>query len=217
MNKEQLDELYHNLRELCITDDLIQKEAVAGIVSHLTEPKGDYRGLLRFLSYYGEEYILPDAIKLLKASSPRLFSFSRVVELGAGFAWLGRGISDAFGQLPTVFIDKRQYVFTDVVADFETIQGSKRVLDVLKEGDLIVMSELLHCLDDPQKTLRPFTKWPMLVVEYMPLSAAYHDSYNTQIQKFDCKPVENIGDVFPGSVIRTVAVDPYMMWLVLPL
>jgi len=216
MNKEELDQLYHNLRELCITEDVFQKEAVAGITNHLTQPQGDYQGLLRFLSYYGENYTLPSVIKLL-TSSGHLLKFSRIVELGAGFAWLGRGISNAYNLLPVVFVDKRQWIFTSVVADIETKNGIKRVLDEMKEGDLLVMSELLHCLDNPKEALQPFTRWPMMVIEYMPSDPSYKESYNAQIKKFNCKPIVDIRDVFPGAKIIAEKADPYIMWLVLPL
>ena len=215
MDKVQLDELYHNLRQLCVTDDLIQKEAVAGIVSHLTEPQGDYTGLLRFLSYYGENYVLPSVVEFLH-SSIHVPKFLRVVELGAGFGWLGRGLSNAFG-VPAMFCDKRQWVFIDIVADIEAKNGVRRVLDELKEGDLIVASELLHCLNDPRKTLQPFTKWPMLVVEYHSKNPDHRSSYLAQIKKFGCKPIGDVRDVFPGSKILVGSTDTHGIWLVLPL
>lgn len=215
MNRNQLSELYHNLRELCVTGDVPQKEAIMGITAHLTQPQGDYVGLLRFLSYYGERYISEEVVKLLHYNK-HLFEFSRIVELGAGFGWLGRGISNAYGQMPVRFVDKRQWVFTDIVADIETKNGVKRVLDELKEGDLIVMSELIHCLDNQEETLRPFTKWPILVVEYWSTNPDYQESYDAQIKKFDCKPMLGIRDVFPRAKIVTGVVDPYVIWLVLP-
>ena len=216
MNQEQLDNFYHNLRELCITNDTQQKEAVAGITSHLTHPQGDYTGLLRFLNYYGEKYTLSSVLDLL---SSNLAGFTRIVELGAGFGWLGRGISNAYDQLPTVFVDKRQWVFTDIVADIESANGVKRVLDVLKDGDLIVMSEFLHCLNTPEKVMRPFTKWPMLVVEYMPPLPHYLKSYKAQIEKFGCRSVSMVKDVFPNaqpSNVFTLLTGHHTVWLILP-
>lgn len=213
MDKAFIDELYHNLRELCVTDDIPQKEAVAGIVSHLAQPQGDYPGLLRFLNYYGEMYVLPSVLKLLSSSGNL---FTRVVELGAGFGWLGRGISNAFS-VPPIFVDKRQYTLIDIVADIETKNGAKRVLDELEEGDLIVMSELLHCLDEPKRILKPFSEWPMLVVEYFPESISYRTSYNAQVGQFGCKTITSIRSVFPGSKILTGSTDTHGIWLVLPI
>ena len=215
MNKKQLDELYHNLRELCLTEDLVQKEAIEGIVSHLTAPNGDYAGLLRFLSYYGEKYILRVAVIMLQSTAPPV-KFDRVVELGAGFGWLARGISNNYDQLPTLLVDKRQWAFTDIIADVETNNGSKRVLDELKSGDLIVMSELLHCLDNPEDLLRQLTAWPLLIVEYDPENRSYRNSYSAQIAKYGCKPVNNIRDMLPDNTVLYSHTDTHGIWLVLP-
>lgn len=215
MDKKQLDELYHNLRVLCVTGDLPQKDAVAGIVSHLTRPQGDYTGLLRFLDYYGGEYILPHVVKLLSSHEHKL-RFTRVVDIGAGFCWLGRGISNAFGQMPALFIDKRQWPLIDTVADIEAKNGAKRVLEELRHGDLIAMSELLHCLGNPQEALRPFSPWPVLIVEYMTKNTQYYKSYNAQIKKFGCVPPMNIKDIFPTSTVYAEIADPYMVWLAVP-
>ena len=214
MNKVELDELYHNLRELCVTEDTQQKEAVLGITAHLTNPGGDYIGLLRFLSYYGENYILPRVLSALRSARIHM---ERVVEFGAGFGWLGRGISNANNGMPVVFIDKRQYVFTDIVADLETVQGRDRVLEQMKDGDLMVMSEFLHCVDNPEKVLRPFAKWPMLVVEYSSLSSFYMKSYNEQIKRYDCILVPDFRKVFPGRKLSRYDADPYAILIAEPL
>ena len=50
MDRPRVDELYHNLRLLNLTDDVQQKEAILGITSPPTAPKGDYSGLLRYLA-----------------------------------------------------------------------------------------------------------------------------------------------------------------------
>lgn len=215
MDKPTLDNLYHNLQELCVTDDIQQKEAVLGITTHLAGyPDGDYSGLLKFLTYYGEKYLLPHAIKVLETNRMK---FSRVVDFGSGLGWLGRGIAHYAGDLPTLFVDKREWVLTDVVADLESKRGRDRVLEEMKEGDLIVMCELLHCLDNPEKVLRPFTKWPMLVIEYHPWSAGFMQSYNKQIAKFDCVPIKDFRSIFPGCKITSHSLDPYAFLLVRPI
>lgn len=197
MQREQMDEFYHQLRVLNQENDIQQKEAIMGITSHLAQPlasRGDYIGLLRFLSYYGERFLLPDILSLLKRGT-----FTRVVEFGAGFGWLGRGISNAFG-VPALFIDKRQYVFTDIVADVETIQGRERVLEALNDGDLIVASELLHCLDSPINVMATFAEWPALIVEFNPSNVAYKESYINQISSFGCSIINHISDAFPDRI-----------------
>jgi len=221
MEKQEIDQLYHQLRLLNVKDDILQKEAVAGIVSHLTDTHGDYTGLLRFLSYYGERFILPKVVEVLTSGpsqyTPRLpiINFSRVIDIGAGFGWLGRGISNAFGLLPAVFVDKRQWILTDIVADIETTNGVKRILDILRDGDLIVMAEVLHCLENPTDTMQCFSKWPKLVVEYS-AKTDYQLSYEAQIKKFGCKQISDIRSVFPAAQIVTECLDTHNIWLVLP-
>ena len=214
MDQAQIDEFYHILRQLNLEDDLVQKEAVSGIVSHLMDSEGDYVGLLRFLSYYGDKYVLPLAIDFLKDKASK-FEFTRVVELGAGFSWLSRGLGNAFN-VPTLTADKRQWVFIDVVADIETQQGVERVISELKDGDLIVMCDLLHCLDDPQKVMGHFSRWPKLVLEYNPRYTHYKESYDAQIKAKGCKVVDGITDVFPGTVRHHWITHSHSVWLIEP-
>lgn len=213
MNKYEVDEYYHDLRMLYLSSDVQQKEAILGITTHLTTPEGDYNGLLRYLAWYGESYLLPEVLGVLHQSNVK---FSRIVDFGAGLGWLGRGIADGYKGLPTLFVDKRQWVLTDIIADLETTNGRDRVLDALQPGDIIVMSELLHCLDNPEKVLKPFEKWPMLVVEYSAWSSRYMQSYNEQIAKFGCVPVVSLGPIFPGRRISSRPVEPYKIAFIYP-
>ena len=221
MEKEFIDELYHQLRLLYLSGDTQEKEAIRGITSHLTQSsstQGDYVGLLRFLSYYGERFLLKAVENAVRSAKLKA---NRIVELGAGFGWLGRGLSNIFN-VPAVFVDKRQWVFTDVVADLETKNGRKRVLDVMEPGDLIVMSELLHCLNEPRAVLEPFRSWPMVVVEYSPTyrgdeDKGYADSYKRQIVEFGCKPVDSLREVFPLQPMRSYDAYPYVVTVVYPI
>jgi hypothetical protein len=216
MEKAFIDELYHQLRELCVTDDIPAKEAISGLVSHLTRSDGDYPGLLKFLDYYGTLYVLPYVMVALK-STPTLLSASRVVEFGAGTGWLGRGIALRLGGKPTLFVDKRQYTLIDVVADLESKNGVKRVLDEMQPGDLIVMSEFLHCLEEPRKVMEQFTRWPMVVVEYMPYNHSYGKSWSLQLEKFGPSPIASIREVFPRSLISSYSTDTHGIWVVQPI
>ena len=214
MDKSQWDHYYHELRKLSLTDDLIQKEAIVGITTHLTKPGGDYQGLLRFLAYYGELFILPDVIAFLEFN--RTLKFNRVVELGAGFGWLGRGLSTNFN-IPAVYVDKRQFTSIDIVADIESVNGRQRVLDILKDGDLIVMSEVLHCLNEPADVMSSFAKWPKLVIEYQPVNQDFKKSYEEQIRKLGCTVFPGIRQVFPDHWIsHSTANYTHGIWIVKP-
>lgn len=189
MDKDFIDRLYHELRLLCISGDPNESTAVLGITTHLTKPGGDYPGLLQFLAYYGSRFLLEHAYR---AVCMHLEKPERIVEFGAGLAWLGRGLSNRFG-VPSLHIDKRQTPFIDLIADLEAEQGRKLVLSAMKDGDLIVMSELLHCLDDPREVLASFSRWPMLIIEFRGHDVReYANSYVDQIAKFGCKPVVNL-------------------------
>lgn len=191
MNESQLSLMYHNLRELSVTDDVRQKEAIRGLVSHLATDKGDYDGLLTFLDYFGETLLSPGVINFIQSLKERRgLKFSRVVELGAGYGWLGRALSNHY-KIPVISIDKRQHIGVDIVADIESLNGRERVIGELKEGDIIVMSELIHCLDDAVETLAPFTGYPVLIVEYNSTRRGFQGSYEKQISKFNCKPVDS--------------------------
>lgn len=215
MEKAFIDELYHQLRELCVTDNIPAKEAMFGLVSHLTRSDGDYPGLLRFLDYYGTLYVLPHVMVALE-SVPALTA-CRIVEFGAGTGWLGRGIARRLGGRPTLFVDKRQYTLIDVVADLESKNGAKRVLDEMEPDDLIVMSDFIHCLEVPRKVLEPFAKWPMVVVEYMPNNTRYGRSWAEQLEKFGHDPIASIREVFPRALIVNYSTDTHGIWTIRPL
>ena len=163
---------------------------------------------------YGEEFILPDVLAFLDS---RKVKFSRVVDFGAGLGWLGRGIATGRDGLPTLFVDKRHWVLTDIIADLESTNGRQRVLESMQPGDIVVMSELLHCLDNAKKVLEPFAEWPMLVVEYSAWRPDYMKSYNEQIATFGCFPVGSLGSVFPGRKISWKLSGSYRIVLVQPL
>lgn len=218
MDKIQIDELYHNLRELYVTNDVLQKEAIEGLITHLSKPSGNYDGLLRYLNYYGEKYTLPSVLIFMQrlAFPHKTNQYTRVVELGAGTGWLGRGLAKAFN-VPVLLVDKRQFYCIDIVADIEAVNGRKRVLDALLPGDLIVASELLHCLDNPEKVMESFTKYDILAVEYWPEKNSYRISYNKQISSLGCTPVRSVRDIFPRSRIESSANDTHIFWMIRPL
>lgn len=196
MEKKQIDELYHLLRvasndwvkesplDKPQSDELIS--VVYGLSRHLLAG-GYYLALVQYLAWYGRQFLVKPATQLLKDCESE---FDRIVELGAGLGWLGRGLAAEFGYPPTMFIDKRDWMLIDLIVDLETTDGREKVISVLKPGDLLVMSELLHCLEDPVTCLEPFSKWPKLIIEYCPTNTEYMKSYATQINRFGGKFIE---------------------------
>ncbi|GAI25447.1 unnamed protein product, partial [marine sediment metagenome] len=105
-----------------------------------------------------------------------------------------------------------------LVADLETDQGMAKVLSAMKDGDLIVAADLLHCLDDPKDVMLHFSKWPMAILEYCPANKKYAGSYSTQIERYGATPIapESFMDMFPGRKVDIVDMDPYILLLVEP-
>lgn len=217
MNKEQIDELCHILR--CASnekrDDLQifpTQHLILGLARHLLAG-GDYEALVQFSAYYGERFLLQLTYEAIHKKGWKPL---RIVELGAGLGWMGRGLAAKLGFLPALFTDKRQWAMIDVVADLETENGRTKVLTALKEGDLLVMSDLLHCLDNPKEVMSYFSRWPAAILEYCPTNTNYAESYSTQITRYGATPImpEEFEDMFPGRKVDIADLDPYCLFLV---
>lgn len=224
MNKQDLDQFYHLLR---VASNDAAKEGVNlkspftnaevgtimyGMARHLFAG-GDYLSLIKFSCYYGENFLTTPTIEAIRGTG---WPFTRIVEFGAGMSWLGRGIAASFGLLPTVFVDKRPWTLTDIVADLETEAGRRAVLDQMAAGDLIVMSDFLHCTDDPKEIVQAFAGWRMAVLEYCPENPELRNSYNDQITRYGAKPVEpeQYAGLFAPRLLNVVDLDPYILLLV---
>lgn len=222
MKKEQLDELYHLLRVASNhasntmvktgLSDLEVIDTIGGLSKHLLAG-GDYPALIKFSMYYGRRFLLKPTYEAIEHTS---WQFDRIIELGAGTGWLGRGLSAELDLLPCVFIDKRPWVLIDTIADLETKEGRQEVLGLLKDGDLLVMADLLHCLKTPKEIMSCFSKWPMAILEYCSTDTEYMESYTTQIARYGANPVmvESYADMFPDREVEIVDLDPYILILV---
>jgi len=218
LEKKEIDQLYHLLRRASnITDE--EKAAgsvyspdekvsiIYGLCRHLLAG-GDYSALIQFSQFYGVSFLLEPVFKAIKKLG---WKPSRIVDLGAGLGWLGRGLSAKFGLIPALFVDKRPWPLVDFVADLETDTGIKTVLGELREGDLIVASDLLHCLDKPATVMGSFSAWPMAILEYCPEDDSLRVSYSEQISRFGASPLEGIDslvNIFKHRKTHTVDLDP---------
>ena len=219
MDKTHLDELYHLLREASNESESYAQgfplqHYILGMARHLLG-EGDYLALVQYLSFYGESYLIEpvcDAIKTTK------WKYERVVEFGAGLAWLSRGIAHRCGHLPTLAIDKRPWTMTDLIADLETAACISKVLKELHKSDIIVMSDFLHCLDNPKEVMDAFSAWPMVILEYSPSNPEHRLSYNTQIKRYGARPIgmREYREMFPGRLAEIASLDPHILLLVEP-
>ncbi len=215
MNSKQWDQLYHLLRVVSNSPDEEEHAAAAGITAHLMggDGEGYYEGLLAYLSHYGKRFLLEP---VCKAITVRKLEFNRVVEFGAGTGWLSEGVGKHF-MVPYLQIDKRGWTPNTMVADLETEEGIKSVLEVLKPGDLIVMSDFLHCLGNPDMTMANFPDWNTVVLEYVPFSAAHMRSYKTQLERLGATPFHDrgrIAQIFTFRKRNTYDLDPYILTIV---
>ena len=215
MDRKEWDQFYHLLRTVSNSSDEEEVMAAAGIAAHLIgeEDGGYYMGLLTCLSYYGKRFLLEP---VCEAAAVRKLKFDRVVEFGAGEGWLSEGMGKHF-MVPHLQIDKRGWTADTMVANLETKEGIESVLKVLKPGDLIVMSDFLHCLDNPAMTMANFPGWNTVVLEYVPFSSAYMRSYKTQLERHGAKPFHERGQIAQIFTFRgryTYNLDPYILTII---
>ncbi len=219
MEKGQLDELYHLLREVSnegsrtyptdITD------AIYGLAGHLFAGT-DYLRLIQYCKFYGEKFLLQPTYEAIQE---RGWQPSRIVEFGAGLGWLCRGLAVKFKTADVITVDKRPWVGTDILTDLETPAGRDQVKLLLKDGDIIVMSDFLHCVESPLDILKAFPECPMAILEYLPVNRAYAESYRTQLRRYGGNPIQSvelISDMLGGLGRKADVRDlePYILMLI---
>lgn len=224
MEKQEIDQLYHLLRVAC--NDLAldtdeseeQRTALLGIIRHLLQGS-DYLGLVQYCAYYGEQFLVRPTYEAMvhKGWKP-----TRIVDLGAGLGWLSRGLSLLYGAsvTSTLTVDKRPWGAIDLLANLETPSGIQQVLSVLRDKDVIVMSDLLHCLDNAEEILYTFSRWPMAILEYCPATLEHAYSYCFQLERYGASflPQPNLIQMLHevGRPVETVNLEPYILTLIDP-
>lgn len=216
MDKAKLDTLYYLLREVSNEASSQQSSELADVVYRLAGhllAGTNYLGLVRYSRYYGEQFLLQPTYE---AICKKDWSPTRFVEFGAALGWLCRGLASKFKIKDVLTIDKRAWTAIDLVADLETAQGIKSVQEVMKDGDVIVAADLLHCLKNPREVMLNFLKWPIVALEYCSADTDYMESYTTQIARYGADPImpETFGEMFPGRRVDAVDLEPYILLLV---
>lgn len=227
MKKQDIEQLYHLLRVVSNAsgerkvDQMTglspheQVDVIYGLCRHLLAG-GDYSALVRFSQFYGESFLVEPTFNAIKNYG---WQPERVVEFGAGLGWLARGLSARLGMTPCLFVDKRPWPLIDLVADLETEEGREEVLAELKEGDLIVACELVHCLDYPKEVMSDFASWPTAIIEYYPDDASWRESYSAQTARYGASHIMSaraLGNVFSGRTTTTINIAPFILMLVDP-
>ena len=218
MKKDRLDELYHLLREVFNEGDKASSteitDAIYGLAGHLLAGK-DYLRLIQYSAYYGRTYLLEPTFKAISEAG---WQPARIVEFGAGLGWLSRGLASKFKIADVFTIDKRIWVATSLVANLETTDGITAVIHQMKDGDLIVMSDFLHCVTNPKEILETFDQWPIAILEYMPVDQDYASSWEYQLKRYGGNPID------PGDLSKMLSslgrhtdikdLEPYVLILI---
>jgi len=216
MDKEYIDMLYHLLRQASneppdARASFPLQHLILGLARHLLGG-GDYLALNQYLAYYGEKHLL---VPTAEEIADRDWEFNRVVDLGCGLGWLGRGLSLKL-DVPCLGVDKRSWTTPNmVVLDLETEKGLSTLKSMLGSKDILVMSDFLHCIDDPVGFLSELKAWPVVVLEYTNEHPDYMVSYADQIRRYGAEAIAPLDFELEFIGRETVAVDlfPYMLVL----
>lgn len=188
ISKHQIDELYHLLR-VAHGSDKETRDSIIGLAYHILR-KPDYVSLALYLDFYGSRYLLPEVQKFLGACGST--SASKIFDLGAGTGWVGASLARHYGT-HAVLVDKRSLVllkYSDegneslhVDLEAQDSVNYKHLLDIITGDDLVVMVDLLHCIDKPSELLEQLKdKAPILILEYVAHEHAdWRKSYSSQL------------------------------------
>lgn len=218
MDKAKLDTLYYLLREVSNEASIQQSpelaDAVYRLAGHLLAGT-NYLGLVRYSRYYGEQFLLQPTYEAIHRKN---WGPTRFVEFGAALGWLCRGLAVKFGIKDVFTVDKRAWTAIDLIADLETVHGIKCVQEIMKDGDVIVMSDFLHCIDNVQELLQSFSKYPIAALEYVPTNQLYRINYIEQLKRYGGSPMESgvliniLGNL--GRKIDVEDLDSYILILI---
>jgi len=93
-----------------------------------------------------------------------------------------------------------------------------QVRSQIKPGDLIVMSDFLHCVEDPAKIIKAFPDCAMAILEYIPTNIAWAESYMDQLKRYGGNPFsrEEFGEIIieTGRNVYMENIGPYVLALV---
>jgi hypothetical protein len=223
MEKEQVDQLYHLLRQLSneaadpsttvdkLSQLTISEEAAAikGLINHLD--KSNYPQLLSFSAVYGIKYILPAVAEIIKQNDVQV---NRFLDVGCGNGWLGINLSLRFNK-SHVLIDKRRHRFDTIPLNLETPKDMEAFKSMLEDYDVITMCDFLHCVDDPKYILDSIPNNNIVVIEYIPSEESYMDSYKTQLTRYGASSFthEELCDILYPRVLDIIDADPYEIFL----
>ena len=188
LDQNDYDNLYHMLRRFSNGSPETRRAAYC-IASHLLRAP-DYEHLLTWSTRYGMMFLQMHVKEVLQKAWPDR-SFPKVIELGAGFGWLGMTVAQHYG-VDALLVDNRAHLqgnplglYSYELVDLENGERREKFTDKIWTGDMIVMCDFLHCVDDPAAVLKSFSGCPMLIMELtFPETDAYRESFKKQIERY---------------------------------
>jgi len=185
MKQAYVDRQYHALRELSMSGDDDYSEALYFLTKYLLFG-GEYRDLLTFEAWYGEHYLLPAFTEIAYKMGGRI---NRIVDLGSGLGWLGEGLTKNLKlNEPCLLFDKRHWTPETRICDLEMEDLPFLFNAALDPRDLIVSSELFHCLNDDTRVslLKLFRDRSFIIAEYGYHCSKWALSYDIQCSLKGC-------------------------------
>lgn len=185
MEREKVDRVYSDLRELSCGSLNTDKADIYKIARYLMV-SDDYEDLLSFEEFYGSRFLSPIFRKIAN-----VWSFSRIVDLGCGKGWLGSDLDLALTPIDgCLYVDKRPWFDSVRIFDLEKEDLGLFFKDVIDSRDLIVASELFHCLNvETQRAIIEHLKDHMFVIaEYGSRIPEFTRTYDTQSSLKGCTP-----------------------------
>jgi len=183
MEREKVDRVYSDLRELSCGSLNTDKADIYKIARYLMV-SDDYEDLLSFEEFYGTRFLLPVFRRIVNS-----WPFDRVVDLGCGKGWLGSGLDSAFKPMDgCLYVDKRPWFDSVRILDLEKEDLGLFFENVIDSRDLIVASELFHCLNaETQRVIIEHLKDHMFVIaEYGSRIPEFTRTYDTQSSLKGC-------------------------------
>jgi len=192
MLKEDYDIYYHILRKAsneCAGNTRKQEEAsrLLGLARHLLGG-GDYLALIQYSAMYGEKFLIKPAIDLITKEGLKP---TRVIDIGAGLGWLGRGLTlklmqGCISEPDLVTVDKRNWSMITERLDIEDKDDRDYLIHTYPPdgSTLVTMCEFLHCTDNQKEIVDAFYDYDLLVIEYVGFDEDSFTSYQEQLRRY---------------------------------
>ncbi len=217
MTKDELDELYHLLRRASNDNTAVeyngQQSRIYGLARHLLAG-GDYLALIQYSAWYGEKYLV--GLVFAEMVNELIYP-ERIIDVGAGLGWLGRGLTSRYKIEHYVTVDKRPWGATTHMLDIENSEDRKYLKKEYPpdKGNVIVMADFLHCTDNPREIIGDFADYPMVILEYSGCNEEHFQSYQEQLRRYSAlvPQLDDYPYMFSSVDFVCRSLPPYLLFI----